>query len=114
MNMLFIKKTHPKPSLTDWIKKSGRDFPAYESLQTANPRVDSYQAYTELREQLYEEQRGLCCYCMQRITKDNSNIEHFLRNEICRRGCLLYQKADRDIVTWPIKQKAIHRKVYQR
>lgn len=82
MNMLFIKKTHPKPSLTDWIKKSGRDFPAYESLQTANPKVDSYQAYTELRKQLYEEQRGLCCYCMQRITKDNSNIEHFLPQSI--------------------------------
>lgn len=79
--MLYIKKTHPNQSLIDWIQRqhdTGVAYPKYESLQTTNPSVDSYQAYTELREQLYKEQRGLCCYCMQRITKDNSNIEHFL------------------------------------
>ena len=77
--MLYIEKTHPNQSLIDWIQRhTSVAYPTYESLQTTNPSVDSYQAYIELREQLYREQRGLCCYCMQRITKDNSNIEHFL------------------------------------
>lgn len=31
----------------------------------------------ELREQLVEEQRGLCCYCMAQIRPDTCRIEHF-------------------------------------
>ena len=30
-----------------------------------------------LREQLIKEQGGICCYCMKRISLNNSHIEHF-------------------------------------
>ena len=83
--MIYIAKTQPKQSLIDWINQqrtSGNYHPDYDSLQTRNSNSVSFVPYNELRKQLCEEQKGLCCYCMQRITKDNSNIEHFLPQSI--------------------------------
>ncbi|HEX8148824.1 MAG TPA: retron system putative HNH endonuclease [Pyrinomonadaceae bacterium] len=79
--MLFIRKTHPPPDLLDFInteRRRGVFNPAYSDLQTDNPTNPYYRAYTQLREQLYAEQRGLCCYCMKVISVRNSNVEHFL------------------------------------
>lgn len=79
--MLFIRKTHPPTDLLDFINNErGRGVfnPAYSDLQTDNPINPYYRAYAQLRQQLYAEQRGLCCYCMKVISVRNSNIEHFL------------------------------------
>lgn len=83
--MLYIKKTQPSQELIDWLnveKESGRLYPHYNSLQTSNSTVSSFKVYQSLRKQLYDEQRGLCCYCMKRVTTDNSNVEHFLPQSI--------------------------------
>lgn len=83
--MLYIKKTQPSHDLLNWIsekKREGTLHPQYSTLQTQNASVPSYIAYTSLREQLFEEQNGLCCYCMKKITAGNSNIEHFLPQSI--------------------------------
>lgn len=74
--MLYIKKTQPPQALQDWIddRKNAGQALEYSSLDKNTAR--------ELRNQLYEEQKGLCCYCMKTITKDNSNIEHFLPQSI--------------------------------
>lgn len=79
--MLFIQKTQPSQDLSNWIidqKSSGISLPKYSNLQTKNSNAGSFLAYDSLRKQLYKEQNGLCCYCMKKITPDNSNIEHFL------------------------------------
>ena len=83
--MLYIKKTQPSKELTNWIfakKNDGEIHPHYDSLQTQNPGVNSYTAYQSLRQQLFNEQKGICCYCMNKITIDNSNIEHFLPQSV--------------------------------
>lgn len=83
--MLYIKKTQPSQELTNWIstkKSEGEIHPHYESLQTQNSAVSSYDAYQSLRTQLFNEQKGICCYCMKKITIENSNIEHFLPQSI--------------------------------
>lgn len=83
--MLYIKKTQPSQELTNWIfakKNDGEIHPHYDSLQTQNATVASYKAYQSLRQQLFDEQKGICCYCMKRITVDNSNIEHFLPQSV--------------------------------
>jgi uncharacterized protein (TIGR02646 family) len=83
--MLYIKKTQPSQELIDWLnieKESGRLYPHYNSLQTSNSTASSFKAYQSLRKQLHDEQRGLCCYCMKRVTTDNSNVEHFLPQSI--------------------------------
>jgi uncharacterized protein (TIGR02646 family) len=83
--MLYIKKTQPSQELTNWIfakKNDGDIHPHYDSLQTQNATVASYKAYQSLRQQLFDEQKGICCYCMKKITVDNSNIEHFLPQSI--------------------------------
>ncbi len=83
--MLYIKKTQPSQALINWIftkKNDGDIHPHYENLQTQNATVSSYTAYQSLRQQLFDEQNGLCCYCMKKITVSNSNIEHFLPQSV--------------------------------
>jgi uncharacterized protein (TIGR02646 family) len=38
---------------------------------------EDYREKDELRESLLKEQGYICCYCMERITKDNMKIEHW-------------------------------------
>lgn len=83
--MLYIQKTQPSQDLLNWInaeKAKGVLHPQYSNLQSKNPQVSTFQAYDSLRKQLYDEQNGVCCYCMKIITPDNSNIEHFLPQSI--------------------------------
>ncbi len=44
-----------------------------------------------LRKQLIEEQGYICCYCMQRISCDNSRIEHFKSQEHNRKYQIQYK-----------------------
>lgn len=44
-----------------------------------------------LRKQLLEEQGYICCYCMQRISCENSRIEHFKSQEHNRRFQIEYK-----------------------
>ena len=83
--MLYIQKTQPSPELIDFIVAEKRKFlsenkidkhPSYVTLQS------DIKSYKPLRKQLYKEQRGLCCYCMKKITVENSSIEHFLPESI--------------------------------
>ncbi len=83
--MLYIQKTQPSPELIDFIVAEKRKFlsenkidkhPSYITLQS------DIKSYKPLRKQLYKEQRGLCCYCMKKITVENSSIEHFLPESI--------------------------------
>lgn len=91
--MLYIKKTEPPQELTDFINTSrgvGTFNPPYNSLQTNNPVVSSYAAYTILKRQLHSEQRGLCCYCMKVISLQDSRVEHFLPQSLFIEGHVDY------------------------
>jgi len=70
--MRFIEKTYSPTSLDNW--KTGRIAAnqglIYDEL-AAQPQSD-------LKDLLISEQKGLCCYCQQVITNNNSTIEHFL------------------------------------
>ena len=77
--MLFIQKTYPPQSLIKFNHelRTINSNPFYDngSPQCLNVTTATFQ---ELKERLEAEQRGLCCYCMQRVTANNSRVEHFL------------------------------------
>ncbi|EDN71315.1 conserved hypothetical protein [Beggiatoa sp. PS] len=64
MAMKYIKKGKEPSSLLAHRKKSYADY-------------DNYAEKDELRDALLNEQGDICCYCMQRISKDNMKIEHW-------------------------------------
>ena len=72
--MLMIKKTFPPQNLIN--------FNSPRRTISANPTYQELGANTalfqEIKNHLKNEQRGLCCYCMQIVTADNCNVEHFL------------------------------------
>ena len=72
--MLYITKTKPPRSLLKFIalQKSANLHPSYKDLR--NPYVK------DLDDLLYEQQKGLCCYCMQVLPTDTRKRtrEHFL------------------------------------
>lgn len=72
--MLYINKTKPPRTLLKYIakQKSVGLHPSYNNLRS--PYVEN------LDVQLFEEQKGLCCYCMQVIPDDTTKRtrEHFL------------------------------------
>lgn len=84
--MLYIPKTQPPQILVDFIETEKiRISGNYEEAE----RLDKYALFggliasqkNTLRLHLYNEQRGLCCYCMKAFEKDNlseTKIEHFL------------------------------------
>jgi uncharacterized protein (TIGR02646 family) len=43
-----------------------------------------------LKKALLREQKGLCCYCCNRIVEDNSHIEHFIPQEVAPTKVLDY------------------------
>lgn len=47
--------------------------------------------YKILKEQLIDEQYGICCYCMKRIRFDNAHIEHFVPQSEAPDQTLEYQ-----------------------
>jgi uncharacterized protein (TIGR02646 family) len=72
--MLFIEKTKPPRSLIKFIalQKSASLHPSYSDLRS--PFVE------DLDRLLFEQQKGLCCYCMQALPTDTRKRtrEHFL------------------------------------
>jgi uncharacterized protein (TIGR02646 family) len=70
--MRFIEKTSSPASLEAW--KTRRN----NANQSLNYRELSGVPQLDLKTQLIDEQKHICCYCQQVITKDNSTIEHFL------------------------------------
>jgi uncharacterized protein (TIGR02646 family) len=91
--VLYVRKTQPPPDLLAFIddeKRKGVFHPEYSDLQNISYSSLSQAAYNRLKEQLCYEQRGLCCYCMKVITKDNSTIEHFLPQSIFPEGHVDY------------------------
>ena len=84
--MLYIPKTQPPQILVDFIEtEKTRINENYEETERRN----KYALFgnliasqkNALRLRLYNEQRGLCCYCMKAFEKENlgeTKIEHFL------------------------------------
>jgi uncharacterized protein (TIGR02646 family) len=72
--MLFIEKTKPPRSLLKYIalQKSASMHPSYKDLRS--PFIE------DLDKLLFEQQKGLCCYCMQVLPTDSRKRtrEHFL------------------------------------
>lgn len=64
--MKHIEKREPPASLEEYKKLEGACFSRLPSL-----------VKQELKQQLIDEQGGLCCYCGDRITFETANIEHF-------------------------------------
>lgn len=96
--MLYVKKTQSPRFLEIFVRSEIRRkrrggyandlcFAVYGDLQ-GNTK-------TKLKEILFDEQRGLCCYCMQKIEREKLNtneigIEHFLPRSIFHEAELDY------------------------
>lgn len=59
----------------DYKDTNGREAHYKDDFSSAD--VDGQERRRRLRKQLIEEQGYICCYCMKRISIDNSHIEHF-------------------------------------
>ncbi len=64
MRMKYIRKGTEPNSLT---RHRNREYSGF----------DNYREKDELRKTLLNEQKEICCYCMQRIKKDKMKIEHW-------------------------------------
>ena len=67
--MRCICKSEEPDELTVFRKKQGANY----QLFTENQPL-----YRQVKEQLLDDQKGLCCYCGIRIAADSSHIEHLL------------------------------------
>lgn len=70
----IIKQPCPE-QFEEWkirFKRRNRHKPTYDDLSDA-PEVKQ-----KLKKSLLEEQGHICCYCMKRITAEESHIEHFV------------------------------------
>lgn len=65
--MKYIKKFAPPEALEEYKNREGA---SYKKLPSSIKK--------QLKIQLLQEQGGICCYCGDRITYTDSNIEHFL------------------------------------
>ena len=76
--MLLIQKTFPPQNLINFNapRRTTSTNPTYQELGADTTLFQEVKAYLE------NEQRGLCCYCMQRVTASNCNVEHFLPQSI--------------------------------
>ena len=64
--MIYIRKSPSPDSFENWKRTNRqREFGALKG-----------QPKTDLKNSLISEQKGLCCYCCARISRDNSHIEH--------------------------------------
>ena len=104
VDMIYIRKTQPPESLP----ASYWEYIELEKQRIADNfeehgRLSKYPEYNfdktqkkDLREQLYKEQRALCCYCMKIIeidnqdTSKNATIEHFLPDSVFKENCADY------------------------
>lgn len=101
--MIYIRKTQPPESLPasylEYIELEKKRIATFKESE----RLSKYPEYNfngtqkkDLREQLYKEQRALCCYCMKIIEIDNpdnsknATIEHFLPDSVFKENCADY------------------------
>ena len=87
--MIYIEKTHSPQLLVDFIETEKKVIDIDANFDEVG-RQNRYVAFgglntvqkNDLRLHLYNEQRGLCCYCMRVLEKEtlsaNTTIEHFL------------------------------------
>ena len=72
--MKYIRKQREPKEFIDWKAKASADWqPTFDNLRGSPTGVDDI-----VKQALILEQGGICCYCEQQITMDNSHIEHFL------------------------------------
>ena len=74
--MRYIRKRPAPASLGQFMeqyKKRTGEKPNYRTLSLRPYR----KVKEKVKESLLKEQYGLCCYCMKRIDRHNSHIEHF-------------------------------------
>jgi uncharacterized protein (TIGR02646 family) len=72
--MLYIQKNEEPEKVATWkrkFKKRMHRHPNYEDIRQESEKQI-------LQTGLIEEQKYLCCYCCNRISKENSHIEHFV------------------------------------
>ncbi len=68
--MKYIEKGVEPRALTDWKALENENWqPMYEDLRGVEKSA--------VREALFDEQGGICCYCERRLTDADSHIEHF-------------------------------------
>lgn len=70
--MIYIEKSQEPDSLKIFNEKQ-----KINNIAARYNGLDN-QIIGDLRQKLVNAQGGLCCYCMSRITAQNSDIEHFL------------------------------------
>lgn len=80
--MIYIQKEKEPDEIISWKKKfknKHKRKPYYEDIKSQPEKQ-------QLKESLLHEQKYLCCYCCNRITDNNSHIEHFvpqsMRNDL--------------------------------
>ncbi len=90
----IVKTTEPL-TLTNYrssIPKTNKlDSNIYNDFPDKNKLDCNSNKSGNLRKQLLEEQGYICCYCMQRISCDNSRIEHFKSQEHNRKYQIQYK-----------------------
>jgi uncharacterized protein (TIGR02646 family) len=100
VDMIYIRKTQPPKTLIEYSELKKKEFAdnfSEEECLTKYPEYDfNNQQKKDLREQIYKEQRALCCYCMKIIEIDNpensknATIEHFLPDSVFKENCADY------------------------
>lgn len=93
--MRKIVKTSEPYTLTNYRsripKKNKLDSNIYNDFPDKNKQDCNSNKSGNLRKQLLEDQGYICCYCMQRISCDNSRIEHFKSQEHNRKYQIQYK-----------------------
>ena len=98
--MIAIKKADDLPLLKSWVNAVKNDIDRLHQTEASGGELwallpssktpldkrdenGSYYSKEELREALFKEQFGLCCYCMNAIKNEplSTKIEHFLPKE---------------------------------
>ena len=72
--MKYIEKTKSEPAVFAQWKKAGGWDASFHSSNTWNPKAEKLKQ--QIHELLLKEQSQICCYCEDRITEENSHIEH--------------------------------------
>lgn len=73
--MRVINKEESQP---DFLKEWKRRFQNQNGRSAKYEDIWQYPEHSMLRDLLISEQYNLCCYCCNRIKKDESHIEHFI------------------------------------
>lgn len=75
--MLLIKKNKKNKTTNELLRVEKAENINIKSLQSARNAFDLLNKQI-IRNNLFEEQHGLCAYCMRKIDKKSFNIEHYI------------------------------------